>query len=182
MGIAFPSGPEPQLAKIDTGATQTAQSAPPTAPSADTVTRVTDCLNCGRQPRATSPAFMMNAIPDNWPGPTTNPLLVVNTGQDGNANSFITPTLVANCQNHQGNRNTITFENTIPETNKQIIARLVEIANQGPSLETTATSRPDPQIPDRHQYTNHREHQYQSTYTNQNRSYNNNYNQNYRQI
>ena len=181
MGIAFPLGPEPPLAKIDTIATQTAQSVPPTAPSAGTVTTVTDRLDCGRQPRPTSPAFMMNAIPDNWPGPTTNPLLVVNTGKDGNTNSFITPTLVTNYQNCQGNGNTIAFENTIPETDKQINARLVEIANQGPSLETMATSRPDCQIPDRCQYTNHREHQYQSTYTNQNRSYNKNYNQNYRQ-
>ena len=181
IGIAFPSGPEPQLAEIDTGATQTAQLAPPTAPSADTVTRVTDCLDRGRQPRATSPAFMMNIIPDNWPGPTTNPLLVVRTGQDGNANSFITPTLAANHQNHQGNGNTVTFENTITETDKQINTRLVEIANQGPSLETMAISSPDHQIPDRCQYTNHGEHQYQSMYTNQNRSYNNNYNQNYRQ-
>ena len=134
---------------------------------------VMDHLDCGRQLRPTSPAFMMNAIPDNRPGPTTNPLLMVNTGQDGNTNSFITPTLATNCQNCQGNGNTITFENTIPETDKQINARLVEIANQGPSLETTVTSH---HIPDRHQYTNHREHQYQSMYTNQNRSYNKTYN------
>ena len=118
----------------------------------------------------------MNTIPDNQPGPAMNPLLMVNTGQDGNTNSFITPALVTNHQNHQGNVNTVAFENTIPETDKQINARLVEIANQGPSLETTVTSRPDRHIPDRHQYTNHGEHQYQSTYTNQNRSYNNNYN------
>ena len=160
--------------------TQTAQSVSPTAPSASTAAMVTDCLDRGRQPRLTSPTIMMNAIRDNWPGPTTNPLLVVNTGQDGNTNSFITPTLVTCRQNHQGNRNTVTFENTIPETDKQINARLVEIANQGPTLETMATSCPDCPIPDRHQYTNHREHQYQSTYTNQNRSYNN-YNRNYRQ-
>ena len=124
---------------------------------------------------------MMNTIPDNWPGPTTNPLLVVNTGQDGNTNPFITPTLGTNRQNRQGNGNTITFENTIPETDKQINARLIEIANQGPSLETMAISRPDRHIPDRRQYTNHRQHQYQSMYNNQNRSYNNNYNRNYRQ-
>ena len=80
MTIAFPSGPEPPLAKIDTITTQTVQSVPPTAPSASTVTMATDRLDCGRQPRPTSPAFMMNAIPDNWPGPTTNPLLMVNTG------------------------------------------------------------------------------------------------------
>ena len=176
MAIAFPSGPEPLLAAIDTVTTQTAQSVPPTAPSASTATMATDHLDCGRQPRPTSPVFMMNAIPDNRPGPTTNPLLVVNTGQDGNTNSFITPTLATNRQNHQGNGNTVAFENTIPETYKQINARLVEIANQGPSLETTVTSRPDRHIPDRHQYTSHGEHQYQSTYNNQNRSYNNNYN------
>ena len=181
MAIAFPSRPEPPLATINTVTTQTAQSVPSTAPLASTVTTVTDRLDCGRQPRPTSPAFMMNAIPDNWPGPTTNPLLVVNTGQDGNTNSFITPTLVTNHQNHQGNSNTIAFENTIPKTDKQINARLIEIANQGPSLETTVTSCPDCHIPDRHQYTNHREHQYQSMYNNQNRSYNNNYKRNYRQ-
>ena len=181
MAIAFPSGPEPPLAAIDTVTTQTAHSVPPTAPSASTVTVATDHLDCGRQPRPTSPAFMMNTIPDNRPGPTTNPLLVFNTGQDGNTNSFITPTLVTNRQNHQGNGNTVTFENTIPETDKQINARLVEIANRGPSLETTATSCSDRHIQDRCQYMNHGEHQYQSMYNNQNRSYNNNYNRNYRQ-
>ena len=182
MAIAFPSGPEPLLAEIDTVTTQTAQSVPPTAPLASMVTTATDQLDRGREPRPTSPAFMMNTIPDNWPGPTMNPLLVVNTGQDGSMNSFITLTLVTNSQNHQGNGNTIAFENTIPETDKQINARLIEIANLGPSLESIATSRPDCQIPDRRQYTNHKDHQYQSTYTNQNRSYNNNYNRNYRQM
>ena len=43
------------------------------------------------------------------------------------------------------------------------------------------TSCPDHPIPDRCQYTNHGDHQYQSMYTNQNRSYNSNYNQNYRE-
>ena len=181
MAIAFPSGPEPPLAAIDTVTTQTAQSVPPTAPLTRTVTTATDHLDCRRQLRPTSLAFMMNAIPDNRPGPATNPLLVVNTGQDGNTNSFITPTLVTNRQNRQGNRNTVTFENTIPETDKQINARLIEIANQGPSLETTVISHPDCQILDRCQYTIHGEHQYQSMYTNENRSYNNNYNRNYRQ-
>ena len=177
----IPSGPEPPLAKIDTVTTETAQSVPPTAPSASTATMATDHLDPRRQLRPTSPAFIMNAIPDNWPGPTTNPLLVINTGQDGNTNSFITPTLVTSRQNHQGNGNTVVFENTIPETDKQINARLIEIANQGPTLETMATSHLDHPISDRHQYTNHGEHQYQSMYTNQNRSYNNNYNQNYKQ-
>ena len=176
MAIAFPSGPEPLLATIDTITTHTAQSALPTAPSASTATTATDRLDRRRQLRPSSPAFMMNTIPDNRPGPTTNPLLVVNTGQDGNTNSFITTTLVTNRQNRQGNRNTIAFENTIPETDKQINARLVEIANQGPSLETTVTSHPDRHILDRRQYTSHGEHQYQSRYNNQNRSYNNNYN------
>ena len=123
---------------------------------------------------------MMNTIPDNWPGAPSNPLLVVNTGHDGNTNSFITPTLATNCQNRQDNRNTVAFENNIPEVDKQINARLTEIANQGPPLETTATSCLDCHVPDRRQFTNHGEHQYQSTYTNQNRSYTNNYNQNYK--
>ena len=114
MTIAFPSGPEPPLAKIDTITTQTVQSVPPTAPSASTVTTATDRLDHRRQPRPTSPAFMMNAIPDNWPGTTTNPLLVVNTGQDGNTNSFITPTLVTNHQNRQGNGNTVLLKTPYP--------------------------------------------------------------------
>ena len=112
VAIAFPSGPEPLLATIDTVTTQTAQSVPPTAPLASTATTATDHLDHRRQPRPTSPAFMMIAIPDSWPGPTMKPLLMVNTGQDGNTNSFITPTLVTNCQNRQGNGNTVTFENT----------------------------------------------------------------------
>ena len=181
MTIAYPSGPEPPLAKIHTTITQSAQSVPPTAPPAITATTVTDRLDHGRQPRPMSPAFMMNAIPDNWPGPTRNPLLMVNTRQDGNTNSFITPILVTSHQNHQGNKTTVTFQNTIPETDKQINARLIEIANKGPTLETTVTSRPDRQIRDRCQYTNYEEHQYQSTYTNKNRSFSNNYNLNYRQ-
>ena len=180
MAIAFPSGAEPLLATINTATTQTAQSVPPTAPSATTVTTATDHLDRGKQPRPTSPAFMMNAIPDNRPGPTANPLLVVNTGHDGNTNSFITPTLVTNRQNCQGSGNTVVFENIIPEVDKQINTRLMEIANQGPSLEATVTSCPDRHIPDRCQYTNHGEHQYQSMYASQNRSYTNNYNQNYR--
>ena len=151
MAIAFPSGPEPPVATVDTA---TAQSAPPTAPSTSTATMATVCLDRRRQTRPTSPAFMMNTIPDNQPGPMTNPLLIVNMGQDGNTNSFITPTLVINRQNHQGNRNTVAFEKTTPETDKQISARLIEIANQGPSLETTVTNCQDHHVPDRRQYTN----------------------------
>ena len=175
MTIAFPSGAKPPLATNDTVTRQTAHSVPPTAPTATTAATAANCLDCGKQWRPASPSFMMNAIPDNQPGPTANPLLVVNTGHDGNTNSFITPTLVTNCQNCQGNGNTVAFE-----ADKQINARLVEIANQGPLLETTVTSCLDQHIPDRHQFTNHREHQYQSMYTNQNRSYTNNYNQNYK--
>ena len=181
MAIAYPSGPEPPLAKIDTTITQSAQSASPTAPPTTTATSATDRLDRGRQPRPTLPAFMMNAIPDNRPGPPTNSQLIVNMGQEGSANSFITPTLATSRQNHQNNGNTVAFENTTPETNKQINTRLTELANQGPTLETTVTSHPDRQIPDRCQYTNHGEHQYQSMYTNQNRSFSNNYNRNYRQ-
>ena len=179
MAIAFPSGPEPPVATVNTATTQ---SAPPTAPSTSTATTATDHLDCGRQTRPMSPTFVMNTIPDTQPGPMTNPLLVVNSGQDGNTNSFITSTLVTNHQNHQGNVNTVAFENTTPETDKQINARLVEIVNQGPSLETMATDHQDHHIPDRRQYTNRREfHQHQSTYNNQNRSFNNNFNRNYRQ-
>ena len=180
MAIAFPSGPEPPLATINTAITQTAQSVSPTAPSATAATTVTDCLDRGKQPKPTSPAFIMNTIPDNRPGPTANPLLVVNTGHHGNTNSFITPTLVTNHQNRQGNGNTVVFENSTPKVDKQINARLVEIANQGPLLETTATNHLDCHVPDRCQSTNHGEHQYQSTYTYQNRSYSNNYNLNSR--
>ena len=58
----------------------------------------------------------------------------------GNTNSFITPTLVTSRQNCQGNGNTVTFENAITETDKQINTRLMEIANQGTSLETAVTN------------------------------------------
>ena len=176
MAIAFPSGAELPLATINITTTQTAQSVPPTAPMIITVTTAANHLDCRKQPRPTSPAFTMNAIPDNQPGPTANPLLVVNIGHDGNTNSFITPTLVTNRQNCQNNGNTVAFKNTIPEADKQINARLVEIANQGPPLQTMVTSHPEHHVPDRCQYTNHGEHQYQSAYTNQNRSYTTNYN------
>ena len=117
----------------------------------------------------------MNTIQDNCPGVMANPLLIVNMGNDGNMNSFITPTLATNCQNCQDNRNTIAFDN-IPKVEKQINARLAEIANQGPSSETTVTNRLDHPAPNRCQFTNLGKHQYQSTYTNQNRSYTNSYN------
>ena len=180
MAIAFPSGAKPPLATNDTLTSQTAHSVPPTASTATTVATVANHLDCRKQPRPASPSFTMNAIPDNRPGPTANPLLIVNTGHDGNTNSFITPTLATNCQNRQGNGDSIAFENNIPEADKQINASLMEIANQGPPLETMATSHLDCHIPDRCQFMNHGEHQYQSMYTNQNRSYTNNYNRNYK--
>ena len=94
--------------------------------------------------------------------------------------TFITPTLATNHKNCQGNGNTIAFENNIVKADKQLSTRLMEIANQGPPLETMATSRLDHHVPDRCQFTNHGEHQCQSMYTNQNRSYTYNYNQNYK--
>ena len=118
MAIAFPSGAEPPLATNNTTTTHTAQSVPPTAPMAITVTTVADRLDHRKQPRPTSPAFMMNAIPDNQPGLTVNPLLIVNTRHDGNINSFITPTLATNHQNCQGNGNTVAFKNSTPEADK----------------------------------------------------------------
>ena len=87
---------------------------------------------------------------------------------------------MTNQQNCQGNRNTVTFKNNIPEGDKQINARLAEIANPSLLLETMVTSRLDHHVPDRCQFTNHGEHHYHSTYTNQNRSYTNNYNRNYK--
>ena len=173
MAIAFPSGAEPPLAT-----TERAHSVPPTVPMATTVATVADPLVHGKQPRPVSPLFMMNAIPYNQPGTTANPLLIVNTGHDGNTNSFITPILATNCQNHQDNRSTVAFDTT-PEADKQINTRLAEIANQGPLLDTMVISRPDHHIPDRQQFTNQGEHQYQSTYPNQNRFYSNNYNRTY---
>ena len=180
MDIAFPTGAELPVDTINTTTTQKAHSTPPLAPTATTAATAADCLDHRKQQRPASPSFTMNTIPDNWPGPTANPLLVVNTGHDGNTNSFITPTLATNHQNCQGNGNTIAFENNISEADKQINARLVEIANQAPPSETMVTKCLDHHIPDRCQFTSHGEHQYQSMYTNQNRSYTNNYNQNYK--
>ena len=147
---------------------------------ATTAATAANCLDHGKQPRPALPSFMMNTIPDNHPGATANPLLIVNTRHDGNTNSFITTNLATNHQNCQDNRNTVVFKNNIPEVDKQINTRLAEIANQDPPpSETTVTSCLHHPVPDRCQFTKHREHQYQSTYTNQNRSYTNNYNRNY---
>ena len=103
MAIAYPSGTQPPVVITDTTTTKTAQSVPPTATMAMTAVTATDCLDHRKPQRPESPSFMMNAIPDNHPGVTANPLLMVNTGNDGNMNSFITPTLATNCQNHQDN-------------------------------------------------------------------------------
>ena len=176
MAIAFPSGAKPPLATNDTTTAETTHSILPTVPMATTLTTVAGHMDHGKQPRPTSPAFTMNAISDNRSGTGTNPLLVVNTGHDGNTNSFITPTLATNCQSHQDIRNTVAFENNTPGVDKQINEKLTEIANQGPPLETTVTSFLDCHIPDRCQFTNHGGDQYQSTYTDQNRPYHNNYN------
>ena len=173
MAIAFPSGAEPLLAINNTTTTQAAHSVPPTAPMALTAATAVDHLDHGKQPRPASPLFMMNAILNNQQGATANPLLV-NTGHDANTNFFVTPTLATNRQNRQDNRNTVAFKNNIPEVDNQINARLAEIANEGPRLETRATSHLDHHVPARNQLTSHGEHQYQSTYTNQNRSFNNN--------
>ena len=154
MAIAFPSGTEPPFATDDTTATQTAH----LVTTSMTATTAADHGECRRQARPTSPAFTMNTIPDKQSGPAVTPLLIVNTGQEGNTNSFIAPTLVTNHQNRQGNGNTVAFENNIPETDKQINTRLVEIANQGPPLETMVTRCLDCHVPDRHQFTNHGEH------------------------
>ena len=88
-------------------------------------------------------------------------------------NSFITPTLATKHHTHQDNRNTIAFDNNVPDGDKQINARLVEIASQGP-VETTVTNCHDHLASDRCQFTHNGEHQQQSMYTNQNRSYTNN--------
>ena len=86
---------------------------------------------------------------------------------------------MTNRQNRQDNRNTVAYHNNIPEAEKHIKVRLAEIANQRPPSETTVTNHLEHPAPDRCQFTNHSEHQFQSTYTNQNRSYTNSYNQNY---
>ena len=175
MAIAYPAGP--QLPAV-TATTQTSQPMPFMATMATTVATATDRLDHGKTNRPASPSFTMNVAMENCMGTTVKPLLIVNTGNDGNMNSFITPTLATNHHTHQDNRNTVAFDNNVPNGNKQINARLVEIANQGP-VETTATNRHDHPASNRCQFTHNGEHQQQSTYTNQNRSYTNNKNRYY---
>ena len=176
MAIAFPSGSKPPLATSDPATTQTIYSAPPTAPLPVTaVTIAVDRLSHGKPQQPASPSFTMNTIMESHSG-APNPLLTVNRGNEGNGNSFITPTMVTTCLNCQ---NTIAFENQVPEADKQINACLAEIANQG-LTETTVTNCLDHPDTDRCQFTSHNKpHQYQSMYTNQNRSYINTYNRNY---
>ena len=88
MTIAYPSGTQPPVAATDRATTQATQ---PTATSATTATTQADRLDCGRTNRPASPSFTMNVATENCPGATTNPLLIVNTGNDGNTNSFIYP-------------------------------------------------------------------------------------------
>ena len=114
-------------------------------------------------------------IRDNRPGATANPLLIVNTGHDGNTNFFITPTLVTNCQNRQDNRTLLPLKTTYLRQ----ISRSMP-GKPGLTVGNYGNQSPGCHVPDRCQITNHGEHQYQSTYTNQNRSYTNNYNQNYK--
>ena len=78
----------------DTTTTQTTYLAPPTDTMVTTATLAADHLD-HRKP--TSPSFTMNAITENRLGATANPLLIVNTENDGNMNIFITLTLVINC-------------------------------------------------------------------------------------
>ena len=92
MTIAYPSGSQPPTATADATATHIVQTAPPTA---TTVMMTADRLDCRRSIRPVSPSFTMNTATENHPCPTANPLLTVNTGNDGNANSFITTTLVS---------------------------------------------------------------------------------------
>ena len=103
MAITYPSGTQPPVAVTDTTTTQVTQSMALTATSTIAATTAADCLDHGRTHRPASPSFTMNVATESHLGATANPLLIVNTGNDGNTNSFITPTLVTNCQNCQNN-------------------------------------------------------------------------------
>ena len=85
---------------------------------------------------------------------------------------------MSNHKNHANNRHTVAFDNNIPDADKWINARLTEIANQVPT-ETTVTNCCECLVPDRCQFATDGEHQYQGTYTSQNRSFNNNNNRYY---
>ena len=104
MAIAYPSGAQLPVAAANTATTTGATAA--------------DRLEHGRTNRPASPSFTINIAMENCTGVTANPLLIVNTGNDGNTNSFITPTLVTNHQNCQDNRNTVALDNDVPEAEK----------------------------------------------------------------
>ena len=103
MAITYPSGTQPPVAVTDTAATQATQSMPLTDTATATAATATDCLDHRRTNRPASPSFTMNVAMENRTGSTINPLLIVNTGNNGNTNSFITLTLATNHQNHQDN-------------------------------------------------------------------------------
>ena len=130
MAIAYPSGTQPPVAVTDTTTTQTTQSMPSTATLTTTATTAADRLDHGRTNRPASPSFTMTVAMENHPGVTANPLLMVNTGNNGNTNSFVTPTVVTNRKNRQDNRNTVVFHNNVPKADKWINISLAEIANQ----------------------------------------------------
>ena len=100
MAITYPAGSQLPAA---TAMTQTSQPMPFMATTATTAATATDCLDCGKTNRPASPSFTMNVTMENHMGTTANPPLIVNTGNDGNTNSFITPILVTNCHTHQDN-------------------------------------------------------------------------------
>ena len=116
MAIAYPSGTQPSIAMTDTVTTQATQSVRLTNTATTTAATAADHLDHGD--RLASPSFTMNIATENHTGSTTNPLLIVNTGNNGNTNSFITPTLATNHQNHQDNQNTVAFDNNVPEAEK----------------------------------------------------------------
>ena len=112
MAITYPSGTEPPVAVTDNTTTQTTQAV---APTTTAVTTAADHLDHGRTHTPASPTFTMNVAMENCLGVTANPLLIVNTGNDGNTNSFITLTLVTNHQNRQDNQKLLHLITTYPK-------------------------------------------------------------------
>ena len=150
IAIAYLTRSQPLVVTADPTVTHTAHTAPPPI---TLVTIAVDHLDCGKLQCPAFLSFTMNTIEKSHPGITANPLLTVNTGNKGNVNSFITPTIATNCLNCQDNQNTVAFESHIPEANKQINAHLTEVANQG-TTETTVTNCHDHPDPNRCQYNN----------------------------
>ena len=100
MAIAYPGGP--QLPEATT-TTQTSQPMPFMVTTATTAATATNRLDHRKTNRPASPSFTMNVATENCMGTTANPLLIVNAGNDGNTNSFMTLTLVTNHHTHQDN-------------------------------------------------------------------------------